>query len=97
MLHRFLEEQAEDPAKARREFDRLHPRGKMATIEEVASAFVFLASQEAVNIPLKTSVVMEVFASRVISQGNKPEAGNLFAKRKNCTRRLLRRSETSTD
>jgi NAD(P)-dependent dehydrogenase (short-subunit alcohol dehydrogenase family) len=50
MLHRFLKEHARDPVKARAAFDRLHPRGKVATIEEVAAVFVFLASEEAANI-----------------------------------------------
>jgi NAD(P)-dependent dehydrogenase (short-subunit alcohol dehydrogenase family) len=50
MLHRFLAENATDVEKARAAFDRLHPRGKVASIEEVASVFVFLASDEAANI-----------------------------------------------
>ncbi len=50
MLHRFLAENATDPDAARRAFDRLHPRGKVAEIEEVAAVFVFLASDEAANI-----------------------------------------------
>jgi NAD(P)-dependent dehydrogenase (short-subunit alcohol dehydrogenase family) len=50
MLHRFLAENANDPEKARKAFDELHPRGKMATIEEVAAVFVFLASDESANI-----------------------------------------------
>ena len=50
MLHRFLAENATDVEKARAAFDRLHPRGKVASIEEVAAVFVFLASDEAANI-----------------------------------------------
>jgi NAD(P)-dependent dehydrogenase (short-subunit alcohol dehydrogenase family) len=50
MLHHFLREHARDPQKARLAFDRLHPRGRVATIDEVAAAFVFLASGEAANI-----------------------------------------------
>ena len=50
MLHRFLAENATDPEKARAAFDRLHPRGKVGSIEEVAAVFVFLASDEAANI-----------------------------------------------
>ena len=50
MLHHFLREHARDPQKARLAFDRLHPRGRVATIDEVAAVFVFLASGEAANI-----------------------------------------------
>jgi NAD(P)-dependent dehydrogenase (short-subunit alcohol dehydrogenase family) len=50
MLHRFLLEYASDIEKARLAFDRMHPRGKVASIEEVAAVFVFLASDEAANI-----------------------------------------------
>lgn len=50
MLHRFLAENTADPGKARHAFDGLHPRGKTATIDEVAAVFVFLASDEAANI-----------------------------------------------
>jgi NAD(P)-dependent dehydrogenase (short-subunit alcohol dehydrogenase family) len=50
MLHRFLSENATDIEKARAAFDRLHPRGKLASIEEVAAVFVFLASEESANI-----------------------------------------------
>jgi NAD(P)-dependent dehydrogenase (short-subunit alcohol dehydrogenase family) len=50
MLHRFLAENAADVEEARAAFDRLHPRGKVASIEEVAAVFVFLASDEAANI-----------------------------------------------
>jgi NAD(P)-dependent dehydrogenase (short-subunit alcohol dehydrogenase family) len=50
MLHRFLAENATDPQKAREAFDRLHPRGKVGSIEDVAAVFVFLASDEAANI-----------------------------------------------
>jgi NAD(P)-dependent dehydrogenase (short-subunit alcohol dehydrogenase family) len=50
MLHRFLAENATDVEKARAAFDRLHPRGKIASIAEVAAVFVFLACDEAANI-----------------------------------------------
>lgn len=50
MLHRFVEENSENPEKALEAFDNIHPRGKVATVEEVASVFVFLASDESANI-----------------------------------------------
>ncbi|MCL4876470.1 MAG: SDR family oxidoreductase [Anaerolineae bacterium] len=46
MLHHFLAEQS-DPARMRKAFDAMHPIGRVGTIEEVASVFVFLASDEA--------------------------------------------------
>jgi len=50
MLHRFLLENAANVEQARAAFDRLHPRGRVASIAEVAAVFVFLASEEAANI-----------------------------------------------
>lgn len=50
MLHRFLEEEAEDPESARAGFDAIHPRGTVASVGEVASVVVFLASDESANI-----------------------------------------------
>lgn len=50
MLHRFLEDEAENKEKARAGFDAIHPRGTVASVEEVASVVVFLASNEAINI-----------------------------------------------
>ncbi len=50
MLHRFLSENATNIQQAREAFDRLHPRGKVGSIEEVAAVFVFLASDESANI-----------------------------------------------
>ncbi len=50
MLHNFVEEHAEDPKAALEAFDRIHPIGRIATIEEVANVFVFLASEESSNI-----------------------------------------------
>jgi NAD(P)-dependent dehydrogenase (short-subunit alcohol dehydrogenase family) len=46
MLHDFLAQQT-DPAARRREFDAMHPIGRVGRIDEVASVFVFLASDEA--------------------------------------------------
>jgi len=50
MLHNFVKEHAEDPEAALKAFDRLHPIGRIATIEEVANVFVFLASDESSDI-----------------------------------------------
>ncbi len=50
MLHNFVQEHAEDPEASLRAFDRLHPIGRIATIEEVANVFVFLASDESSDI-----------------------------------------------
>ena len=50
MLHNFVKENAEDPEAALRAFDKLHPIGRIATIEEVANVFVFLASDESSDI-----------------------------------------------
>jgi NAD(P)-dependent dehydrogenase (short-subunit alcohol dehydrogenase family) len=46
MLHAFAAAQS-DPARIRREFDEMHPIGRVGTIDEVARVFVFLASDEA--------------------------------------------------
>jgi NAD(P)-dependent dehydrogenase (short-subunit alcohol dehydrogenase family) len=46
MLHHFLAAQRE-PERLRAEFDVMHPIGRVGRIEEVASVFVFLASDEA--------------------------------------------------
>jgi NAD(P)-dependent dehydrogenase (short-subunit alcohol dehydrogenase family) len=45
MLHDFLAAQA-NPDPLRAQFDAMHPLGRVGTIEEVASVFVFLASDE---------------------------------------------------
>jgi NAD(P)-dependent dehydrogenase (short-subunit alcohol dehydrogenase family) len=45
MLHNFLAAQRE-PERLRREFDAMHPIGRVGTIDEVASVFVFLVSDE---------------------------------------------------
>lgn len=46
MLHDFLAAQSR-PDYLRQQFDDMHPIGRVGTIEEVASVFVFLASDEA--------------------------------------------------
>jgi NAD(P)-dependent dehydrogenase (short-subunit alcohol dehydrogenase family) len=46
MLHNFLSAQS-NPAPLRRQFDAMHPIGRVGTIEEVASVCLFLASDEA--------------------------------------------------
>ncbi len=46
MLHDFIAAQS-DPAAIRRQFDEMHPIGRVGTITEVANVFVFLASDEA--------------------------------------------------
>ncbi len=45
MLHDFLAAQS-NPEKLRHEFDAMHPIGRVGQIDEVASVFVFLASDE---------------------------------------------------
>jgi NAD(P)-dependent dehydrogenase (short-subunit alcohol dehydrogenase family) len=45
MLHDFLAVQT-NPEPLRRQFDDMHPIGRVGTIDEVASVFVFLASDE---------------------------------------------------
>jgi len=46
MLEKFLSEQS-DPERLRKEFDEMHPIGRVGKIDEVASVCVFLASDEA--------------------------------------------------
>ncbi len=46
MLHDFLAAQS-NPEPLRQQFDEMHPIGRVGTIDEVASVFVFLASDEA--------------------------------------------------
>ena len=46
MLHNFVDAQS-DPIHIRRQFDEMHPIGRVGTIDEVASVCVFLASDEA--------------------------------------------------
>ncbi len=46
MLHDFLSQQ-QSPAALRQEFDAMHPIGRVGLIDEVASVFVFLASDDA--------------------------------------------------
>lgn len=45
MLHQFVAAQA-DPEKTRRVFDEVQPRGRIGTIDEIASIVAFLASDE---------------------------------------------------
>jgi NAD(P)-dependent dehydrogenase (short-subunit alcohol dehydrogenase family) len=45
MLHDFLAAQ-KNPEPLRKQFDEMHPIGRVGTIEEVANVFVFLASDE---------------------------------------------------
>lgn len=46
MLHTFLAAQSH-PQRLRAQFDAMHPTGRIGTIDEVASVFVFLASDDA--------------------------------------------------
>jgi NAD(P)-dependent dehydrogenase (short-subunit alcohol dehydrogenase family) len=46
MLHNFVAAQS-NPAEIRRQFDEMHPIGRVGTIEEVANVCLFLASDEA--------------------------------------------------
>ena len=46
MLHQFVAAQS-DPVQMRKAYDEMHPIGRVGTIDEVASVFVFLASDEA--------------------------------------------------
>jgi NAD(P)-dependent dehydrogenase (short-subunit alcohol dehydrogenase family) len=46
MLHNFIAAQS-DPDRIRRQFDQMHPIGRVGTIEEVANVCLFLASDEA--------------------------------------------------
>lgn len=46
MLHNFLAEQSR-PDELRRQFDEMHPIGRVGTIREVANVCLFLASDEA--------------------------------------------------
>jgi NAD(P)-dependent dehydrogenase (short-subunit alcohol dehydrogenase family) len=50
MLHSFISENSDDPKRILAEFNKIHPRGKIASPEEVANVFVFLASDESANI-----------------------------------------------
>jgi NAD(P)-dependent dehydrogenase (short-subunit alcohol dehydrogenase family) len=50
MLTRYVADSGLDPVALRASFDANHPRGKIASIDDVANAFVFLASDLAANI-----------------------------------------------
>ena len=45
-----------DPVALRASFDKNHPRGKVASIDDVANTFVFLASDLAANITAQQDV-----------------------------------------
>src|SRR5579859_1655974 len=46
MLHNFVAAQS-DQTRIRKEFDEMHPIGRVGTIDEVAKVFIFLASDDA--------------------------------------------------
>lgn len=50
MLHRFAVELGSDMTTMRPLFNAAHPRGQVASIEEVAATFAFLAGSDAANI-----------------------------------------------
>jgi NAD(P)-dependent dehydrogenase (short-subunit alcohol dehydrogenase family) len=50
MLHNYIARSGQDPQVLRAAFDADHPRGTIASIDEVAAAFAFLASPESANI-----------------------------------------------
>lgn len=50
MLHNFIGENSSDPQGALNEFNQMHPRGTVASIQEVANVFTFLASDLSANI-----------------------------------------------
>jgi len=50
MLANYIANSGQDPAALRKSFDQNHPRGKIGSIEDIANAFVFLASDLAANI-----------------------------------------------
>jgi len=50
MLHQFVLNNSDNPKAVLAEFDKIHPRGKIASINEVANVFVFLSSDESANI-----------------------------------------------
>jgi NAD(P)-dependent dehydrogenase (short-subunit alcohol dehydrogenase family) len=50
MLTRYIADSGQDPVALRASFDKGHPRGKVGSIEEVANAFVFLASELSANV-----------------------------------------------
>jgi NAD(P)-dependent dehydrogenase (short-subunit alcohol dehydrogenase family) len=50
MRTRYIADCGEDPVALRASFDANHPRGKVASIDDVANAFVFLASDLSANI-----------------------------------------------
>jgi NAD(P)-dependent dehydrogenase (short-subunit alcohol dehydrogenase family) len=50
MLARYIADSGEDPVALRASFDKNHPRGKVASVDDVANAFIFLASDLSANI-----------------------------------------------
>lgn len=50
MFHEAAAAYPEGPAEFRRLADQCHPRGQIATMDEVAAVFAFLASEDAANI-----------------------------------------------
>jgi NAD(P)-dependent dehydrogenase (short-subunit alcohol dehydrogenase family) len=65
MLANFLDEQSPDSRqRLRREFDAMHPIGRIGTIPEVASVCVFLASDEASFVTGATYLVDGGLASK---------------------------------
>jgi NAD(P)-dependent dehydrogenase (short-subunit alcohol dehydrogenase family) len=50
MLTRYIADSGEDPVALRASFDKNHPRGKVASVDDVANAFIFLASDLSANI-----------------------------------------------
>lgn len=68
MLHSFVDMQT-DKEKIRRQFDQMHPIGRVGTIAEVANVAVFLASDEASFV---TGSVYEVDGG-LSSKGEQPQ------------------------
>lgn len=50
MLHDYISKSTRNPDEVILDFNKIHPRGRIASIEEVANLFVFLASDDSLNI-----------------------------------------------